>query len=128
MSDGGDQFEIFPTDLHLRWIDPVQNARRFYQLSVQRDLFGSASFIKVWGRIGTQGRQMIGTYPDKGRAVTALNRRRGTKPARFDRPHTDTCYHPGSGLICGHGDGPLTPVLRLPGEVLTCDEVTRRER
>ena len=28
--------------------------------------------IRVWGRIGTRGRQMIDTYPDEGVAVNAL--------------------------------------------------------
>ena len=83
MLDCGAQFEVFPTDLHLRRIDPVRNARRFYKMSVQRDLFGCASLIRVWGRIGTCGRQMIDTYPDEGVAVNALmdlakqKRRRG---------------------------------------------------
>ena len=35
---------------------------------------------------------------------------------------------PDRALICGHGEGPLPPVLRVPGEVLACDEAARRER
>lgn len=86
MPDGGAQFEVFPTNLHLRRIDPVRNARCFYQLSVQPDLFGGASLIRVWGRIGTLGRKIIETYPDEGLAVNALmalaaqKRRRGYAP------------------------------------------------
>lgn len=77
------QFDVFPTDLHLRRFDPVRNMRRFYKMTVQPDLFGSASLIRVWGRIGTRGRQMIDTYPDEGMALSALmalateKRRRG---------------------------------------------------
>lgn len=83
MLDGGSQFEIFPTDLHLRRINTSQNMNRFYHMTVQRDLFGGASLIRVWGRIGTAGRQSIDTFVDEGRAVSALmalsqqKRRRG---------------------------------------------------
>ena len=83
MLDSGAQFEIFPTDLHLRRVDPALNMNRFYRMTVQRDLFGGASLIRVWGRIGTTGRQKVDTHADEGRAVTALmtlaqhKRRRG---------------------------------------------------
>ena len=83
MLDGGSQFEIFPTDLHLRRINTSQNMRCFYRMVVQRDLFGGASLIREWGRIGTAGRQRIDTFVDEGRAVSALmalsqqKRRRG---------------------------------------------------
>jgi predicted DNA-binding WGR domain protein len=83
MLDGGSQFEIFPTDLHLRRINTSQNMNRFYHMTVQRDLFVGASLIRVWGRIGTAGRQRIDTFVDEGRAVSALmalsqkKRRRG---------------------------------------------------
>lgn len=85
MLDGGAQFEIFPTDLHLSRVDPAVNMNRFYRMTVQRDLFGSASLIRVWGRSGTAGRQKIDTHADEGRAVSALmtlaqhKRRRGYK-------------------------------------------------
>jgi predicted DNA-binding WGR domain protein len=72
MLDGGSQFEIFPTDLHLRRINTSQNMNRFYHMTVQRDLFGGASLIRVWGRIGTAGRQKVDTHVDEGRAVSAL--------------------------------------------------------
>lgn len=83
MLDGGSQFEIFLTDLHLRRINTSQNMNRFYHMTVQRDLFGGASLIRVWGRIGTAGRLRIDTFVDEGRAVSALmalsqqKRRRG---------------------------------------------------
>ena len=77
------QFEVFPTDLHLRRLDPVRNMRRFYKMTVQPDLFGSASLIREWGRIGSPGKVRIDHHPDEGMAVTALmalateKRRRG---------------------------------------------------
>lgn len=72
MPDGSTQIEIFPTCLHLRRIDPARNMRRFYRMTIQQDLFGESSLVRVWGRIGTCGRQLISTHADKGRAVTAL--------------------------------------------------------
>ena len=39
---------------------------------VQRDLFGGASLIQEWGRIGSPGEVRIDHHPDEGRAVTAL--------------------------------------------------------
>lgn len=72
MPDGGAQLEIFPTDLHLSRVDPSVNMNRFYRMTVQRDLFGGVSLIRVWGRSGTAGRQKTDTYVDEGRAVSAL--------------------------------------------------------
>jgi len=77
------QLDIFPDQAQLRREDPSQNMRHFYRMVIQPDLFGGASLIREWGRIGTRGRQMIDTYPDEGMAVTALmalateKRRRG---------------------------------------------------
>jgi predicted DNA-binding WGR domain protein len=53
-------------------VNMSQNMNRFYHMTVQRDLFGGASLIRVWGRIGTAGRQRIDTFVDEGRAVSAL--------------------------------------------------------
>lgn len=83
MADANIQFEVFPTDLHLSRIDPAQNMRRFYRLTIQRDLFGGVSLIRIWGRIGTRGRQIVDTHADEGKAINALmalaqqKRRRG---------------------------------------------------
>lgn len=83
MPDGNAQFEIFPTCLHLQQVDATRNMRRFYRMTIQRDLFGEASLIRVWGRIGTRGREHVNIHPDEGRAITALmaladdKRRRG---------------------------------------------------
>lgn len=77
------QSEVFPTDLYLSRIDPAQNMRRFYRLTVQHDLFGGVSLIRIWGRIGTRGRQIVDIHADEGRAINALmalaqqKRRRG---------------------------------------------------
>ena len=83
MQDARAQLEVFPTCLHLQRVDPACNVRRFYRMTVQRDLFGCSSLVRVWGRIGTRGREMVNTHADEGRAITALmaladeKRRRG---------------------------------------------------
>ena len=53
MSSTDDQREVFPTRMKLRRVDPAQNMRRFYLMQVQPDLFGGASLIREWGRIGS---------------------------------------------------------------------------
>lgn len=75
--------------LHLRRIDPAQNMRRFYALAVQPTLFGGASVIRSWGRIGTNGQSMMFTFDRAEEADTAfgglerLKRRRGyVEPSR----------------------------------------------
>jgi predicted DNA-binding WGR domain protein len=49
MYHGPIQLDVFPTDVQMRRIDPARNMRRFYRLSVQRDLFGRASLVREWG-------------------------------------------------------------------------------
>ncbi|TQM89870.1 WGR domain-containing protein [Roseinatronobacter monicus] len=72
MFDTTAQLEVFPTDLQMRRIDVARNMRRFYRMSVQPDLFGGASLVREWGRIGYRGQMMTEPYADEGQAVTAL--------------------------------------------------------
>lgn len=65
------QFDLFPTDLHLRCIDPASNKRRFYVLSVQRTLFGDWVLVRE-GRIGRSGHRRQDHYPSAGPALDAL--------------------------------------------------------
>lgn len=60
--------------VHLRRIDPSQNMRRFYSLSVQPTLFGGASLVRDWGRIGTRGQSMIETFDTPAEAGDAMKR------------------------------------------------------
>jgi len=76
------QLEVFPTDLQMRRIDPARNMRRFYRMSIQPDLFGGASLVREWGRIGARGQMMIEQHPDEGRAVTALMKLAAVKKRR----------------------------------------------
>ena len=66
------QLDLFPTDLHLRCIDPVRNRRRFYALSVQRNLFGEWVLVREWGRIGRGGRIKAQPFSSAGPALDAL--------------------------------------------------------
>ena len=68
--------------VHLRRIDPAQNMRRFYCLTVQPTLFGGASLIRDWGRIGTRGRTMIETFDKANGAEKAFDRLERTKRRR----------------------------------------------
>jgi len=77
------QIEMFPRELQLQRIDPDRNMRRYYRMSVERDLFGGASLIREWGRLGARGQRRIEPHVDEGEAVSALlklahsKRRRG---------------------------------------------------
>ena len=68
--------------IHLRRIDPSQNMRRFYSLSIQPTLFGGASLVRDWGRIGTRGQSMIETFDTGFEADDAMMRLERTKRRR----------------------------------------------
>jgi predicted DNA-binding WGR domain protein len=68
--------------IHLRRIDPTRNMRRFYCLTVQPTLFGGASLIRDWGRIGTRGKTMMVTFDNPADAANALMRIERSKKRR----------------------------------------------
>jgi predicted DNA-binding WGR domain protein len=45
--------------LQFRSIDPEQNRFRFYDLSIQRTLWGEFAVVRQFGRIGTTGRRSV---------------------------------------------------------------------
>jgi predicted DNA-binding WGR domain protein len=63
--------------------DPTCNMARYYVLSIEPSLFGDATLIREWGRIGRPGRTRIELYETQPKAVEALEtwlerkRRRG---------------------------------------------------
>ena len=71
-----------PEPVHLRRIDPAQNMRRYYSLSVQPTLFGGASLIRDWGRIGTRGQTMMETFDTADDADLAFDRLQRSKRRR----------------------------------------------
>lgn len=68
--------------VHLRRIDPAQNMRRFYTLAIQPTLFGGASVIRNWGRIGTNGQAMMETFDSEDDAAAASLRLERAKRQR----------------------------------------------
>ena len=69
--------------LVLHWIDPEQGVRRFYSLMIERDLFGTIRLVRNWGRIGTNGQELVEVFATEVEAsraleaVAAAKRRRG---------------------------------------------------
>lgn len=67
----------------LHRLDPGRRVARFYSLLIERDLFGTITLVRNWGRIGTNGREMVQEFPteaEAGQALEALaqaKRRRG---------------------------------------------------
>ena len=68
--------------VHLHRIDPSRNMRRFYTLVIQPTLFGGASVIRSWGRIGTNGQSMMETFDQPEEASVALGRLERAKRRR----------------------------------------------
>ena len=58
--------------LVLHRIDPEQGIRRFYSLMIERDLFGTVRLVRNWGRIGTNGQELVEIYDDEIAAGEAL--------------------------------------------------------
>ena len=52
--------------------DPSCNMARYYVLSIETSLFGDASLIREWGRIGRPGQKRIELYETQSKAVEAL--------------------------------------------------------
>ena len=69
--------------LVLHRIDPEQGIRRFYSLMIERDMFGTVRLVRNWGRIGTNGQELVEIYDNEiaaGEALEAVarvKRRRG---------------------------------------------------
>ena len=69
--------------LVLHRIDPERGIRRFYSLMIERDLFGTVRLVRNWGRIGSNGQELVEIFADELRAGEALEavaqrkRRRG---------------------------------------------------
>ncbi len=80
------QLEVFPDELTLHRIDPNKKMRRFYRLTVQRDLFGGATLLKEWGRIGLGGQLRSQLFSDEGFALNALAEMAAKKTKRGYKP------------------------------------------
>jgi predicted DNA-binding WGR domain protein len=61
--------------LHKR--DPDQEIARFYSLMIERDLFGIVRLVRNWGRIGSNGQELVEAFAnedDAGKALEAVAR------------------------------------------------------
>jgi predicted DNA-binding WGR domain protein len=58
--------------LVLHRCDPSCNMARYYVLSIEPSLFGDATLVRQWGRIGQPGQRRIELYDSQTRAVEAL--------------------------------------------------------
>ena len=47
------------TGIHLEKVAPEDNCFRYYEISVEDNLFGDRSLVIRWGRIGRLGRERI---------------------------------------------------------------------
>lgn len=56
--------------------------RRFYALAIQPTLFGGASVIRNWGRIGANGQTMMETFDSERDAEQVFSRLEQTKRKR----------------------------------------------
>ncbi len=63
--------------LVLHRIDPEQSVARFYSLMIERDLFGRVVLVRNWGRIGTNGRELVEEFAGELEAAAQAKRRRG---------------------------------------------------
>lgn len=76
------QLEIFPDEVLLKRVAPDSNMRRFYLMTVQRDLFGRGALVTEYGRIGQAGRVRVTHHEDEALALTALAKKTETKRKR----------------------------------------------
>ncbi len=69
--------------LVLHRCDPTCNMARYYVLAIEPSLFGDATLIREWGRLGQPGQRRVELYENRSCAVEALEtwlqrkRRRG---------------------------------------------------
>ncbi len=68
--------------LVLHRIDPEQGIRRFYSLMIERDLFGTVRLVRNWGRIGTNGQELVEVFETELDARKALEKIAAAKRQR----------------------------------------------
>jgi predicted DNA-binding WGR domain protein len=56
----------------LHRIDPEQGIRHFYSLMIERHLFGTVRLVRNWGRIGTNGQDLVEVFDSEEAAGQAL--------------------------------------------------------
>jgi predicted DNA-binding WGR domain protein len=69
--------------LVLHRIHLEQGIRRFYSLVIERDLFGTIRLVRNWGRIGTNGQELVEIFASEIEAAGTGGRRPGEAAARL---------------------------------------------
>jgi len=67
---------------HFERRNPLENMARFYRLELRPTLFGEWSVVRLWGRIGTGGREQLETHATWESALAAANRLERAKRGR----------------------------------------------
>ena len=67
---------------HFERRNPLENMARFYRLELRQTLFGEWSLVRLWGRIGTGGREQLETYSTQEAALAAADRLERAKRGR----------------------------------------------
>jgi predicted DNA-binding WGR domain protein len=68
--------------LVLHRIDPEKGIARFYALMIEQDLFGTVRLVRNWGRIGTNGQELVEVFETELDAGTALEKMAAAKRQR----------------------------------------------
>ncbi len=90
--------------LHLRRLDLDRNVVRFYSLTIEPTLFGTASLVREWGRIGTYGRRRVDLSRMRRGRATPICVLRNRKPGGAISPDNRRAFQ--SAIIQGDIDMP----------------------
>jgi predicted DNA-binding WGR domain protein len=88
-----------PYHLYVERIDATKNMARFYALSIQPTLFGQASLLRCWGRIGCRGQQKVHMFEHEDEAVCLFLELLSQKRKKGYRPRT-SCGNPKVSARC----------------------------
>jgi len=75
----------FSQSWHWQAIDPSRNVARAYDLWIETDLFGWTTIERRWGRIGSKGRAVTTSYPDRATADVIAQQIRTRRESAIQR-------------------------------------------
>jgi predicted DNA-binding WGR domain protein len=81
-------------NVYIERTDAAENIARFYAMSIEPSLFGDASLLRRWGRIGSSGQQKIHLFENEKQAVELFLVIVTKKRARGYRPKQPHSYPP----------------------------------
>lgn len=73
---------------------PQRNMARFYRLEVQPTLFGEWCLLRIWGRVGTHGRERFESFHSRAEALAAAEQLAQAKRRRGYVPLPEQLYLP----------------------------------